>query len=179
MSSVKADGVSLLSWAPAQKRAIASDMTEPADKTSLEQPALGEAPAPAKRRSKARRFGCGLALLLWFTLLMTPCALFYLAATGEIRLEHGDIPQAHAHPLLLLSLISERDDRGLRIETSRIATGQPAGLTLCVETAVRFLLWQYSGGNQNVSYCDCYARQTPESAWELSNTSGDVCSPTR
>jgi len=156
-----------------------ADMKSANSFDAAEAPAGAELPAPGQRRGRARRLGCGLALLAWFTLLLTPAALLYLAANGEIRLEHRDIPQPHAHPLLLLSLISETDDRGLRIETSRIAVGQPAGLTLCVETAVRFLLWEYSGGNQNVSYCDCYERQRPEAAWELSNTSGDVCSPTR
>ena len=116
-------------------------------------------------------------MLFWFTLLMTPCALFYLAANGEIRLEQRDIPQPHAHPLLLLSLISEAKDRGLRIETSWIAGAHRDELTLCVETAVRFLLWEYSGISQNVRYCDCYERQTPAAAWERTKTIGDACPP--
>jgi hypothetical protein len=137
---------------------------------------MSEQPAPAKRRSRPRRLGCGLALLFWFTLLLTPCALFYLAAKGEIRLNHRDIPQPHAHPLLLVSLISETDDRGLRIETSWTANDQSDELAVCVETEVRFLLWEYSGGNQNVHYCDCYERPAPEASWELTRTFGDVCS---
>ena len=131
--------------------------------------------AAGRKRGLARRLGCGLVLPLWFALLMTPCALFYLAANGEIRLEHGDIPQPHAHPLLLVSLVSEAEDRGLRIETAWIAERQSSGETLCVETAARFLLWEYSGGNQNASWCDCYTRKDAEANWELVKTYGGAC----
>lgn len=138
-------------------------------------PELSQPPARAGRRRSLRRLGCGLALLCWFTLLLTPCALFFLAAHGEIRLNHGDIPEPHAHPLLLISLISETADRGLRIESSWIATGASDDRTICVESAVRFLLWEYSGGNQNVNYCDCYQRDAPADNWELSKTVGAAC----
>ena len=127
------------------------------------------------QRSKARRLGCAIALLIWFTFLLTPCALFYLAAQGEIRFVHRDIPQPHAHPLLLVSLVSETKDRGLRIEASRIVEARSNELMLCVETAVRFLLWEYSGGNQDVSYCDCYQREGSEADWELAGTSSGAC----
>ncbi len=139
--------------------------TEAADASAL----------PAPKRSKARRLGCGLALLIWFAALLLPCALFYLGANGEIRLAHHDIPQPHAHPLLLLSVVSEVEDRGLRIETSKIAASQSDEALLCVETTVRFLLWEYSGGNQNVRYCDCYARPEAEANWEFVTTYADVC----
>ena len=133
------------------------------------------ATAPVKtRRSRTRRLGCGLVLLVWFALLLTPCALFYLGANGEIRLEHGEIPQPHAHPLLLVSLVSESKDRGLRFEASWIAS-RPEDGRLCVQTAVRFLLWEYSGGNQNVSFCDCYSRDSIADSWELDATYSDAC----
>ena len=140
-----------------------------------EPPALSEAELPRRGRSKARRLGCGLALLFWFSALLAPCALFYLAANGEIRLQHRDIPQPHAHPLLLISLVSEAEDRGLRIESSWIADAAADEETLCVETAVRFLLWEHRGGNQNVSFCDCYMRQDAEADWEFATTAGGVC----
>lgn len=127
------------------------------------------------RHSKTRRLGCAMLLLLWFALLLTPCALFYLAAKGEIRLAHRDIPQPHAHPLLLVSLVSETEDRGLRIETSRIVHTRATDGMICVETTVRFLLWQYSGGNQDAGYCDCYQREESEAAWDLVGTTRDGC----
>ncbi|MCY3574792.1 MAG: hypothetical protein OXG92_07335 [Chloroflexi bacterium] len=128
--------------------------------------------APA-RPNPLQRLGCLLLLIAWFALLLLPCGLFYLAANGEIRLQHRDIPQPHAHPLLLISLVSEERERGLRIETSAVVASQPA---LCVETAVRFVLWQSSGGDQNARYCDCYARGADES-WLLHDTSAGTCQP--
>ncbi len=152
-----------------------SETTVQSDQTELKSQPQSVATPPRPRRGTVRRLGCGLALLFWFTLLLTPCALFYLAANGEIRLEHRDIPQPHAHPLLLVSLVSEAENRGLRMETSWIAVADPLEGMVCVETAVQFLLWQYSGGNQNVSFCDCYTRQDAETNWELVRTYGDAC----
>lgn len=114
-------------------------------------------------------------MIFWFVALSTPCALFYLAAQGEIRLEHRDIPQPHMHPFLLVSLVSEAEDRGLRIERSWIAYSQSNETMRCVETAVQFLLWEYSGGNQNVSFCDCYARQDAAASWEYDETYSAPC----
>lgn len=152
-----------------------SETTVQSDQADLVSQPQSEVTPPRPRRSTARRLGCGLALLFWFTLLLTPCALFYLAANGEIRLEHRDIPQPHAHPFLLVSLVSEAENRGLRLEASWIADADPVEGMVCVETAVRFLLWQYSDGNQNVSFCDCYTRQDAQANWELVTTYGDAC----
>lgn len=152
-----------------------SESTAPSAAAELETAPQSDWTPPDPRRRVARRLGCGLGLLFWFALLLTPCSLFYLAANGEIRLEHRDIPQPHAHPLLLVSLVSETEDRGLRIENSWMAYTQGEEGLLCVETAVRFLLWQYSGGNQNVSFCDCYRRQDTDASWEYVRTYGGVC----
>ena len=127
-----------------------------------------------RNKSLPRRLGCWLLIALWFAILLTPCGLFYLAANGEIRLEHGQVPEPHAHPRLLISLISESDDRGLRIESSTIQE-QDSVSGLCVETAVTFLLWESSGGNQNVKFCDCYLRSGEDSAWKLTSTYGAAC----
>ncbi|MCY4064612.1 MAG: hypothetical protein OXG53_19785 [Chloroflexi bacterium] len=151
------------------------ESTAPSAAAQLEAESQSDGTPPAPRYRRARRLGCGLVLLFWFALLLTPCSLFYLAANGEIRLGHRDIPQPHAHPLLLVSLVSESEDRGLRIENSWIADSQGDGGMLCVETAVRFLLWQYSGGNQNVSFCDCYRRQNADANWEFVTTYGGFC----
>ena len=129
----------------------------------------------ARKRSLPRRLGCWLLIAIWFVILLTPCGLFYLAANGEIRLEHRQIPDPHTHPRLLISLISESDDRGLRIETSSIKAAD-SDTSQCVETAVTFLLWESSGGNQNVRFCDCYMRSDGNSSWNLISTDGAACS---
>ncbi len=152
-----------------------SESTAQSAAAELETESQIEGTPPRPGRRIARRLGCGLVLLFWFTFLLTPCSLFYLAANGEIRLQHRDIPQPHAHPLLLVSLVSESEDRGLRLENSWIADSQEDAGMLCVQTAVRFLLWQYSGGNQNVSFCDCYQRTDAHADWEFVTTYGGVC----
>ena len=129
---------------------------------------------PARNKSLPRRLGCWLLVAVWFLILSTPCGLFYLAANGEIRLEHSKIPDPHAHPRLLISLISESADRGLRIERSTIVSIDDDA-RLCVETAVTFLLWQSSAGNQNVRFCDCYQRADADSAWQLASTQSAAC----
>lgn len=128
------------------------------------------------KRSPAKRLGCGLLLIVWFALLMTPCSLFYLAANGEIRLDHADIPQPHAHPRLLISLISETDARGMRMESASIVSGQVDGMQVCIETTVSFFLWHSSEGSQDVRYCDCYQRADSAASWELSDTYSRACS---
>ncbi len=148
-------------------------MSEPLQSTQMPADAAGDL-AASRKRSRPRRLGCWLLTALWFLLLLTPCGLFYLAANGEIRLEHGQIPEPHAHPRLLISLISESADRGLRLESSTI-TAADSELSICVETSVTFLLWESSGGNQNVKFCDCYARADQDSAWILAATSGAAC----
>ena len=127
--------------------------------------------------SPMRRLGCSAMLVLWFTLLLAPCALFYFAANREVRLWHRDVPEPHAHPLLLLSLVSEMDDRGLRIERSFVAGGGRSTTSTCIETNVRFLLWQSQSDNQDVNYCDCYQRENEESAWMLESAYSGHCNP--
>ena len=127
------------------------------------------------RGNPLRRLGCGLLLVLWFMLLLTPCALFYLAANGEIRLWHTDIPEPHAHPMLLISLVSEMDDRGLRLESSIVTRNDASTMATCVETNVRFLLWQSRSNNQDVDYCDCYERENETGAWALDSTFAGNC----
>lgn len=128
-----------------------------------------------KRISRFRRLGCGLLVPLWFMLLLMPCALFYLAVNGEIRIWHDSVPDPHSQPRLLVSLISEMDDRGLRIATSSVFNPDADNLSTCVETNVRFLLWESQGGNQDVTYCECYRRADDVSAWDWDRTLGNNC----
>ena len=152
-----------------------SDST-PASLSNAESTA-GQKPAPAGRKKISRLLGagCGLLLPLWFMLLITPCALFYLAINGEIRIWHDSVPDPHAQPRLLISLISEKDDRGLRIENASIFNPDADALSTCVVTNVRFILWESQGGNQNVAYCECYERTEAETGWQLVRTYSNSC----
>ena len=145
-------------------------MSEESQPINIEQ----SAPVTVKRRGPLRRLGCGLALALWFLFLLTPCALFYLATNGEIRLDHADMPQPHSQPRLLISLINDVDNRGLQILRST-KTGAVGDTSVCVETAVAYLLWASSKSNQDVIYCDCYSRADAAAAWTLEETRLSPC----
>jgi|GEM_PF-626726 len=121
-----------------------------------------------------KRFGCGVLLILWFTLLMTPCGLFYLAGNGEIRIWHSDIPEPDVHPRLLLELVSEVDYRGLQL-TRSYSVDSSADNT-CVQTDVSFYLWQSIEEDLDSSYCDCYERENDEASWLLNATTVGACS---
>ena len=130
-----------------------------------------------KRANPIVRLGCGALLAFWFILLLIPCALFYLAANGEIRFWHRDIPQSHSHPLLLISLVSQADNRGLRIENSSAVDNGADETSICIQTLVRFALWETNEDSQDVSYCDCYRRVDAAAVWELDSTFSGVCRP--
>ena len=113
--------------------------------------------------TRVGRFGCGIALVVWFTLLMTPCALFWLAFQGDIILNHASIPEAQIHPFLQIGLVMDTETRGLRITRSipQTVTEQ----AMCVETWVDYFVWQSDGGAESARYCDCYSRTSSTSPW--------------
>lgn len=130
---------------------------------------------PPEKSGRWRRLGCALLAPLWFLFLMMPCALIYLAVNGEIRIGQDGVPDPYAQPRLLISLISEIDLRGLRIETSSVFNPAAAKLKTCVQTDVRFLLWHSQGGDQDVAYCACYERADEDAAWAWRDTRGQGC----
>ena len=133
---------------------------------------------PRTRAHPILRLGCGALLAGWFIALLLPGALFYLAANGEIRFWHRDMPQPHSHPLLLISLVSAADSRGLRIENSFAVDNGADETSLCIQTLVRFVLWETNeDGSQDVSYCDCYRRADAAAAWQPDRTFSGACQP--
>ncbi len=127
------------------------------------------------KRSLFSRLGCYFLLGIWFTILLTPCALLYLASNGEIRISHSDIPDSYEHPQLSIELVSEVDSRGLRIVNSSVVDNVLNDNLMCIQTNVRFLLWQTEEDNQNVSFCDCYERADSDSVWTFIQTTPDHC----
>ena len=139
-------------------------------------PAEQEALAAAEDqpRHPLRRLGCFALLALWFMLLLTPCALFYLAANGEIRFSQPGVPQPHAQPRLLIALINDPDNRGLQVMRSS-PVGAPSDTDICIQTAVNYLFWETRGGNQDTVYCDCYTRADANANWTLRATHSSTC----
>ncbi len=124
------------------------------------------------RRSIWRRPGCLLGLLLWMVFLMLPLGLFILAIEGDITIYHGGgVPERLEHPRLQIRLVSEIDYRGLNVNTSSV--NRSGSNTMCIQTDVRYLLWQ--GDGEAATYCDCYGRSDTESAWVFESTAAGQC----
>lgn len=106
----------------------------------------------------------GLGVVVWFAILMLPCAMFSLATGGEIRISHGDIPEREAHPLFQLNLVMDIDNRGFQITRSSVL---PDGeQDVCIQTHVSYIMWETDGTAESVSYCDCYERAASDSDWQ-------------
>ena len=125
-------------------------------------------PMPRTRRGK---IFFALGLIIWFTLLMAPCGLFWMASGGEIILHHANIPEPVSHPLLQINSISESDYRGVRIVTSFVSSQTETNM--CVQTQANYLLWHSRGENPNTTFCDCYAREND--SWSFTATTSGAC----
>ncbi|MCC7449348.1 MAG: hypothetical protein IT324_18160 [Anaerolineae bacterium] len=98
-----------------------------------------------------KRLGCGVLLVLWFTLLLTPCLAIVLATQQEIVLTHSDIPNDDFR----IWLVQDAKQRGVAISNSR-RVDLPDNRA-CTLISVSFLMWQ--GKGDPTSYCSCYQRQ--------------------
>lgn len=122
---------------------------------------------PAARASRARRVGCGAAVILWFLLLLTPCGLLLIAVTGEVTIPTGSLPGQETR----LWLIMEADQRGLGISTAGVQSQSET--RACLQINSRFLLWQ--GRADSVSYCECFTRTDAVDSWGYSGMNEGVC----
>lgn len=126
--------------------------------------------------SRVGKLGCGIALILWFSFLLLPCAMFSLATAGEITLSQQGVPEPASQPLMQIKLIMEPDERGLQFTRSFVAVSDDA--QLCVQTNVNYVLWQTeTEGDQSVVYCDCYASSEENAAWTFTETTLANCAP--
>jgi hypothetical protein len=144
-------------------------MSELVELNVIDEPDQPEEP-PKPPPSRLRRIGCALALVIWFTLLLTPCFLFVMATQGEIAVNLGSAPGQD----LRIWLIMEADERGFGVSRPTTASGNDAN-HLCVQTDVRYLLW--AGKAEPVTYCDCYERSGTDQAWSSTATQQGACTP--
>jgi hypothetical protein len=124
-----------------------------------------------QRRAVVRRVGCGVAVILWALFMLIPGFLLLLAVQNEVIIWHGSgVPEPEAHPLLQVKLLMEIQTRGVSITTSSLQAG--ANHQTCMQTHVRYVLWQ--GQGENVSYCDCYTRAEGDT-WQFISTVSGSC----
>lgn len=124
-------------------------------------------------RSPIGRFFFGVALVIWFAILLLPCAMFSLATTGTIRIPHINAPQPETQPFFEINLLMSVEQRGLQFVRSVIVAGSDE--QQCVETHVSYLMWFTDGTNENAIFCDCFAREQREGRWTLVDSSLDRC----
>ncbi|PJF28188.1 MAG: hypothetical protein CUN53_01240 [Phototrophicales bacterium] len=128
-----------------------------------------DAPVQATRRSPLRRIGCGIALTLWFLLLLTPCIMVYAATQGEITIPQGDLPGQ----VIRLWMIQEARLQGIGVSSTSVLTIDSD--TRCLQTDNRFLLWR--GSELPVTYCECFRRERDGAGWDFISGAEGVCTP--
>jgi hypothetical protein len=121
-----------------------------------------------KRRSLRRRLGCGVVLVIWFALILSPCLCIVLATQGEILVHFSDVPGN----ALRIWLVNEAHERGIGIARPSVrGTNDPN--VVCVQTEVTFIFWQ--GEGKPTHYCECYTHSDQAGDWSPSTTESSDC----
>ncbi|MBZ0289845.1 MAG: hypothetical protein K8I30_19640 [Anaerolineae bacterium] len=121
------------------------------------------------RRSRLRRFGCTVALILWFMILLTPCFCFVLASQGEINIQLGDLPGQS----LRIWLLNESRQRGIGISRPAVFSSESSD-GVCMQTDVSFILW--AGTADASTFCECFD-QSASMTWEVVSGQPGDCPP--
>lgn len=122
---------------------------------------------PVKPRSRLRRLGCGIGLIIWIILLLFPCVAIVLIAQGEIAIQLGNIPGQNFR----VWLIQDATERGLGIASPSVHTDEDANV--CLQTETNFLLWM--GKGESTSYCECFAHDGDN--WKSVSSAQGLCNP--
>jgi hypothetical protein len=117
------------------------------------------------------RLGCMAALVLWFAVLLLPCAMIYLAMGNSITIANNNIPEPEQHPLLELHLIMEIKNRGFRLSSSGIASQTES--QLCINNSVTYLLWASDASATDSQYCQCY--EAANGTWQFTEQYAGQC----
>ncbi len=120
----------------------------------------------SRSRPLLRRTGCALGVLVWAVLMLIPFLLFALAVRGEISVDTGSAPEQR----LRVWLIMEAAQRGIGVST---AAAYETGDTVCVQTDVRFLLWQGTAEAPQ-TFCECYTRGAG-GVWQAAGATAGAC----
>ncbi len=120
----------------------------------------------ASRPLKRRRLRT-LALMIWFLLLLTPCACFYFSVQQELTIPLGSAPGQAVR----VWLVMESRARGLGFSIGQVASETPT--ELCVQTTNGYLLW--SGRGEDAIFCECYTRPDSRQPWSYVGSTQDTC----
>jgi hypothetical protein len=115
----------------------------------------------------------GIAVALWFGILLLPCAMFMLAVNGTIRIPHLSAPQPETQPFFEINLLMSVEQRGLQFVRSVVLPEN--NNRQCVETHVSYLMWQTDGTNESAVFCDCFTRQEDDPRWQRGDSTLEAC----
>jgi hypothetical protein len=137
--------------------------------SEIRQPSSDETQVAAviKPRSRLRRLGCGIGLVIWVLLLLFPCLAIVLISQREITVQLGNVPGQSFR----VWLIQDATERGLGI--SRPSVHTDANANVCLQTDTSFLLWMGKGAP--ASYCECYTHDGDN--WKSVGSAQGSCNP--
>lgn len=120
-----------------------------------------------KPRSRLRRLGCGIGLVIWVILLFLPCLAIVLISQAEIAVQLGDIPGQS----LRIWLVQDAAERGIGIARPSVLADEKANT--CLQTDTSFILWM--GKGESTSYCECYVYDGEN--WKSVSAAQQSCNP--
>ncbi|MBE2184068.1 MAG: hypothetical protein IAE89_11625 [Anaerolineae bacterium] len=126
-----------------------------------------DVPAAPPQRSRLRRVGCWVLVVIWFLVLLLPCFFFALAINQEIVIPTGSVPGQN----IRIWLIMETHARGLGVSSA--AAFSETENAACLQTQTNFLLW--SGSAEPVQSCECYQRDSADEVWSLVSIEAAQC----
>ncbi|MDQ7026070.1 MAG: hypothetical protein Q9P01_09725 [Anaerolineae bacterium] len=121
------------------------------------------------------KIGCGLLLVIWFSLLMLPFLMFWLASGRSVTIPHSNIPNANQYPRFEMSLIMSQENRGLQLTTSDVQRNSSDNLR--VEVHVNYLLWVSEADDNAAVYCDRFERNNSDADWMFIESLNTPCNP--
>ena len=98
-----------------------------------------------------------MLVVVWFIILLIPAFFILMVINGEFSLTLGDAPEQK----LRIWLVSEIRERGFGISTGSVTSRDEQNV--CVQTDLRYLLWQ--GSQEPSVYCECFERLDAAAEW--------------
>jgi len=92
-----------------------------------------------------RRLGYFAVVLIWLVIMCLPALALGIAIKGEVSI--GANERGHVRTFL----VQDEGIEGIAFEWARTHGGDPQ----CLDTSVRYILWEGKSSEINVDYCTC------------------------
>ncbi len=131
-------------------------------------PQVRYVPAAPQKTPARKTIVRAVFVALWLLILLIPGFFIWMVINGEFTLSLGSTPEQK----LRVWLVSEIRERGFGISTGSVASQTETDV--CVQTDLRYLLWQ--GSQAPSTYCECFTRTTAEDTWSYNGGWEGMCS---